>query len=82
MLDIENINETGQLIMTTEEDIAYPEGIFYLSEEDVKICLLNLQKSDSGLTHEEENQFCRMVCTEDQNAEICSKLIENDNQII
>ncbi|GHM58712.1 MAG: hypothetical protein sL5_07840 [Candidatus Mesenet longicola] len=76
------INEIDQLAIITEEDIAYPEDIFYPSEEDVKICILNLQKSESGLTPEEEYQFCHMVCTEDKNAEICSILIESDNQII
>ncbi|WP_339048558.1 hypothetical protein [Candidatus Mesenet endosymbiont of Phosphuga atrata] len=69
MLDIKNISEIDQLAIIT-------------SEEDVKICLSNLENLDTDSTYEEKDQFCRMICTEDKNAEICSILIESDNQII
>ncbi|XGA07894.1 MAG: hypothetical protein U0X86_001395 [Wolbachia endosymbiont of Xenopsylla cheopis] len=93
MLDI---NETDQSAIVKGGCTTFPGDILYPNEDTeiyipvecnlmlshTDICISNLQKSESGLTPEEEYQFCHMVCTEDKNAEICSILIESDNQII
>lgn len=90
MLGTKSVNETDQLTIIAGDDTYYSEDIFYPSEEDIsyfgqniEICLSNLKKSENtDFTLEEGYQVCSMVCGEDPNADICSAIIESDNQVI
>ncbi len=48
----------------------------------IDACIFKLQESESGLTPQEELEFCNMVCFENPDSDICNFIIESDNQII